>query len=170
MPSTLAQDKTKFTILTTAPADPENPTAAELAAGIDASDYILKSDFTWTATDSTTISEPVLSTGAVANTPDEFQFNGRVTVLNYFDGTGALETTGGGAVFDALVPAGTEVYCYGRRSSKKSSEAWAAGDPIFLGGRVVTDNAQQPTDFGGHVKQTIPLLVQEGWPNIEVAA
>lgn len=170
MPATLAQDKTKFTILTSAPADPDAPTVDELNAGIDASDYIVKSDFQWTATDSTTIQEPVLSTAAAANTPDEAQFAGRVTVLNYFDGSGALETTGGGAVFQALTPIGTQVWCYARRSSKVSSAAWAAGDPIFLGGRVVTDNPQQPSDFGGYVKQTIPLLFQDGWPNITAAA
>ena len=53
----LADGKTKFTVLTTKPANPAAPTAAELNAGIHLSDHVLTSDFTFGATDSDKFAE-----------------------------------------------------------------------------------------------------------------
>ena len=44
MPKSLADAKTKFTILTAAPADPSKPTVAELKAGINAEGYVMYPD------------------------------------------------------------------------------------------------------------------------------
>ena len=60
MAKMIADGKTKFTILTAAPANPEAPTATELNAGIDISCDVLASNFTWGAGDSNTVSEQAL--------------------------------------------------------------------------------------------------------------
>ena len=60
MPRVLADGKTKFTILTTAPANPAAPTAAELNAGIDLSCKVLSEGFEFGPTDSETVDEAAL--------------------------------------------------------------------------------------------------------------
>jgi len=171
MPRSLADGKTKFTILTTAPVDPTAPTVTELNAGIDASCAILSSDFLWGATDSDKIAEKALCTTNNANAIGASNFQVGVTPFRYFDATtGESADDEGDDVFQALKVKGTTLWGYARKTSKSSTDAWAEGDEIYLGGEFVTDEPQPPSDLGGFVKWRVPGEMQTAWPFIEVAA
>lgn len=169
MPRVLADGKTKFTILTTAPADPEAPTAAELNAGIDLSCKVLSSDFNWTATDSDKISEPALCDDSNANSHGRSNYSAGFTIWReYLDAGGADPT--GDAGFAAVKEKGTTIWGYARKTDKPAKDAWAAGDEIYLGGEAATDTPQVPSDGGGWLKWRIPLEMQQGYDFIAVAA
>lgn len=169
MPRSLADGHTKFTILTTAPANPEAPTAAELNAGIDASCAILASDFTWGATDSDKVQEKALCTENNANSLGPSNFQAGVTPFRYFDSTNTGQADSvADAVFAALKVKGTEVYGYARRTAKKATEAWESGDEIFLGQHCVVDEPQPPSEQGGYIKFRCPMEPQESYPFIAV--
>lgn len=171
MPRSLADGRTKFTILTTEPADPANPTITELNAGIDASCDILSSDFTWGATDSDKVAEKALCTVNNANSLGASNYSAGVTPFRYFDAsTGAPATGEGDEVFQALKVKGTTLWGYARKTGKLSTDAWAADDEIYLGAEVVTDEPQPPSDQGGYIKYRVPMEVQKAWPFIAAAA
>lgn len=164
----LADGKIKFSILTTAPANPDAPTAAELNAGIDASCKVALNGFAWSAADSETINDPELCTSTNAETLGRDNFNAAFTVYRYFLTAGGADPTAD-ALFEAVKVKGTTIWGYARLTDKDASEAWATGDEIMLGAEVVTDNPQMP-DGGGWIKFRVPLKPQKGWPFIEVAA
>lgn len=171
MPRSLADGRTKFTILTTAPADPAAPTITELNAGIDASCNILASDFTWGATDSDKVGEKALCATNNANSIGASNFSAGVTPFRYFDSeTGASATDEGDAVFQALKAKGTPLWCYARKTGKLATDTWAADDEIYLGAEVITDEPQPPSDLGGYVKYRVPMEVQTAWPFITAVA
>ena len=149
MARVLADGKTKFTILTTAPANPAAPTATELNAGIDLSCDILASDFNWTATDSDKVSEPALCDANNSNAIGKGNHTTGVTLWRKF--------------------LTSEVYGYARETDKDSTEPWAASDEIYLGGLVQTDTPQR-TDGTGFIKRRIPMEPQRMYDNITVAA
>ena len=165
MPRSLADGRTKFTILTTEPSNPAAPSASELNAGIDASCNILASDFTWGATDSDKVAEKALCAVNNANSLGASNYSAGVTPFRYFDAnTGESDTSGGDDVFQALKSKGTELWCYARKTGKLATEAWADGDEIYLGAYVITDEPQTPSDLGGYVKYRVPMEVQTAWP------
>lgn len=171
MPRSLEDARTKFTILTTAPADPQAPTAAELNAGIQASCRLLASDFTWGATDSDKIQQKDMCTEGNANALGASNFSAGFTPFRYYDATtGASATTEGDEVFQALKEKGTELYGYARKSAKKATEIWATGDEIYLGGKFVTDEPQPPSDQGGWQRWRVPAEMQDAYTWIEVVA
>lgn len=170
MPKSLADGHSKLTFCTDKPADPGNPTAAELNAGIDASEAILASDFNWSATDSDKVNEKALADTSNANALSASNFQAGVTAFRMFDAdTGAVDETED-EVFQALKVKGTELWGYLRETGKLASAAWATGDEIVLGLHVVTDNPQRPSNAGGYIKRRVPMEPQEGWPEIEVVA
>ena len=169
MPRSLADGHTKFAICTTAPANPAAPTAAELNAAIDASDRILASDFTFGAADSDKVAEKSLASASNANAIAAGNFTCGFTPFRYFNAsTGAVDPTGD-VVFTACKVKGSELWCYARRNGKLASAAWAAGDEIYLGADVITDNPQPPGDLGGYIKARIPTEVQTAYPYVAVA-
>lgn len=170
MPRSLADGHTKFTILTTAPANPAAPTAAELAAGIDASDRILASDFNFGATDSDKVAEKSLAAESNANALGAGNYQCGFTAFRYFNATTGAPDPTGDVVHNACKVKGTELWVYGRRTGKKATAAWAGTDEIFLGAHVITDNPQPPSDLGGYIKERIPTEVQTAWPFISAAA
>lgn len=168
MARVLADGKTKFTILTTAPVNPAAPTATELNAGIDLSCDILTSDFTWTATDSDKIAEKALCDKGNSNAIGAGNYSAGVTLWRKYataGGPDAAAETG----WAALLEKGSEVYGYARESDKDSTEAWASGDEIYLGGLVATDTPQR-TDGTGFIKRRVPMEPQRMYDNIVVAA
>jgi hypothetical protein len=170
MPRSLADGKTKFTLLTEKPADPAKPTALELNGGIQADGSILASDFTWGATDSDTVAEKSLRDKNNANSLGASNYQAGVTPFRYFDDeTGAVDATED-TVFAALREKGTQLWGYARRTGKDAEEPWAADDEIFLGAEVITDEPQPPSDLGGYTKFRVPMQVQKAYPFIAVAA
>jgi len=164
----LADGKTKFTILTTAPANPEAPTATELNAGIDLSCKVVASDFNWSATDSEKVNEPALCDDANANSLGKSNYQvGFSLWREYLEAGGADPSADAG--FEAVKVKGTTLWGYARLSDKAATAAWEAGDEIYLGGEFATDTPQQPQG-GGWVKFRIPGEMQRGYDFIEVAA
>lgn len=170
MPRSLADGKTKFTVLTTEPANPASPTITELNAGIQAAANILASDFTWGAADSDTVAERSLADKNNVNAYAASNYTAGITPFRYFDETTGAPDPTEDALFDAVKEKGTELWCYARRTGKDAGAVWAAADEIFLGAKVITDEPQPPSDLGGYIKFRSPMQVQEAYPFIAAAA
>ena len=168
MPRVLADGKTKFTILTEAPVDPEAPTAAELNAGIDLSCKVLSSDFAWTATDSDKISEPALCDDSNSNSLGKSNYSGGFTLWRYYLDAGGVDPSAD-AGFAAVKEKGATLYGYARRTDKDSKEDWEGDDEIYMGAEFTTDTPQVPSDSGGWLKWRVPAEVQRGFDWIKVA-
>lgn len=167
MPRTLADGKTKFTILITEPANPEAPTAEELNDGLDLSCKVIDSDFTWGATDSDKVAEKALCDEGNANAIGASNYQAGITLWRFFATAGgfdAIEDAG----FAAVKVKGTTLWGYARKTDKKSTEAWETGDEIYLGLEVTTDNPQTPSDMSGYIKYRVPMEPQRGYPFITV--
>lgn len=169
MPRSLADGKTKFTVLTTKPADPENPTPTELNAGIQADANVLASDFLFGATDSDTVGEKSLRDKNNANALGASNYQAGATVFRYFDETTGLPDATEDELFDAVKEKGTLLWAYARKTGQDADEDWAAGDEFYLGAEIITDTPQPPSDLGGYVKFRVPMQVQKAWPFGEVA-
>lgn len=158
----LGHDKTKFVVLTTAPASPAAPTASELNAGIDASRLVSKAGFTFTASDSETISDPCLGSSSNSSLPTLSNYEVAFTFWRQFATGGGFDPAGD-ALFDALKTKGTELYAYARRTDKPATAAWANGDELYLGVKFVVDNLKA-TEAEGYIRYDVKGLPQEGWP------
>lgn len=178
MPRSLADGKTKYTILLEPPADPAAPTVEELEAGIDASCEVLASDFTWGATDSDKVQEKALCDENNANALGPSNYEAGVTAFRYF----LAETPGepeliepansapDDSSFEALKGKGVTFWGYARKTSKKSTDPWEDGDEIYLGAEAITDETQPPSDLGGYIKWRHPMEIQRAYPWISVGA
>lgn len=164
----LADGKTKFTVLTTAPENPAAPTEIELDAGIDLSCDILSSDFTWTATASDTVDEKALCATGNSVVFGSSNYDLGITLWRQFDAETGIPDTANEAGWEALKEKGTTLWAYARESGKDSTDPWQSGDEIYLGGEVVTDLPQR-TDGTGFIKRRIVLGAQRMYDNIEVA-
>ena len=153
----LADEHTKFTILTTAPAD-TYPTAAELNAGIDASCLVYADDFSWTAADSESIAERALCEATAAASPGISNYTLGFTAWRFFDETTGQPDPTADALFQAVKVKGTELWGYTRRTGQRYDEPWVDGDECQLGGRFITDTPQVVA--GGLTKYRIPGMPQ----------
>lgn len=163
----LADGKLKFTLLTAAPADTANPTVTELNGGIDASPFVLTSDFNWTNAESATFDEKPLSQKGQAQTLGMSMYTLAATVFREYDPAGGASATDD-AVFQAVKVKGTTLWGYARESDKDATEPWAAADECYLGGEVQTD---APTRVGneGSIKRRVIFLPQEMHDEVTVA-
>lgn len=170
MPKSLADGHIKLAVLTDEPANAAAPTVAELTAGIDAACRILASDFNWTAADSDKVAEKALCDINNVNALGASNFTAGITIFRYFNaGTGVADPTED-SLFTATKTKGTSLWVYPRKTGKLATAAWAATDEIYLGGEVLTDSPQEPTDAGGYIKKRIPLEPQSMHQNIAAAA
>lgn len=169
MPKSLEDGHIKFAILTDKPANPAAPTVAELEAGIDASCAILNSDFQWSATDSDKNPEKPLCQENNSNSLGAGNYQTGITLFRQWDSTdlGKADATADVA-YTAVVVKGTTVWCYARRTGKKSTDAWAADDEIYLGGEVLTDTPQ--VIQGGFIKGRVPMEMQTAYDHISASA
>jgi len=170
MPRSLADGRTKFTILTTKPDNPAEPTITELNAGLHYEDNVLASDFVFGATDSDKVAEKPLSAQSNANALAASNFQCAFTVFRYFDATTGAPDTTADAKFAAVKTKGSQLWAYARKTGKPAGAAWAADDEIYLGAEIATDEPQPPSDLGGYIKYRVPCEVQTAWPFIEAAA
>lgn len=168
----LADGRTKFTCLVDEPADPADPTILELNAttAIQADANVLASDFNWGATDSDTVAERPLRQKNNQNALAASNYNVGITVFRYFDETTGAPDPTADTLFTAVKLKGTNLWCYARRTGKDAEDPWAADDEIFLGGHVITDEPQPPSDLGGYTKFRVPMQMQTAWPFIAAAA
>ena len=170
MPRSLADGHTKVIILTTKPANPAAPTAAELLAGTDASCNIMASDFAFGATDSDKVAEKALCVINNANALGASNYTAGMTVFRYWDAATKAADATADVVFDATREKGTTLWVYARETAKLATEAIAAGDEIYLGAEVLTDTPQTPSERGGFIKRRVPMEVQAAYDDIVVAA
>lgn len=168
MARVLADGKTKFTVLITAPLNPAAPTATELNAGIDLSCDILSSDFTWGATDSDKVAEKALCDAGNSNAIGASNYSAGFTLWRKFATAGGFDATAE-AGWAAVKEKGATLYGYARQTDKDATEAWAASDEIYLGAEFITDTPQR-TDGSGFIKYRVPAEVQRGYPFIAVGA
>lgn len=167
MPRVLADGKTKFTILTTAPANPAAPTAAELNAGIDLSCKVLASDFEFGPTDSETIDEAALCDDGAALAYGRSNASIGFTLWRYYLEAGGVDATED-AGFEAVKVKGATLWGYKRVTDKPSTEDWKAGDEIAYGSEFTNDTPQ--VQGGGWIKARVPGQPQKHYPFIKVAA
>lgn len=171
MPKSLADGRTRVAILSVKPKDPLKPTVEELNAGIDASCRILSSDYNVGATASETLDEKPLCVEGNAQALGASNAQIEFSAFRYFDEKGKAETGGqdeiGDKLYQAVKVKGTRLWLYQRETSKKSTEAWAAGDEVD-GFEFETDNPQS-TDRTGYIKRRIVGIFQDMWLNGEVA-
>ncbi len=163
----LADGKTKFSVLTTKPANPAAPTAAELNAGIDLSMHVLSSDFTFGAVDSDKIAEKALGASGNANAIGASNYQIGFTLWRKFLTAGGFDSADE-AGWAALKVKGATLWAYARQTDKDASAAWAATDEAYLGAEFTTDTPQR-TDGTGFIKYRVPGEVQTGYPFIAVA-
>lgn len=169
MPKSLADGHSKIAILTTPPANPAAPTAAELNAGIQAASRILASDWSFSPTDSDKVNEKAVSDINNVNALGASNFSAGMTIFRFFNaGTGVADPTED-ALFTATKVKGSTLYIYQRKTGKFETSPWVATDEILLGGSVLTDLPQEPSDAGGYIKKRIPLEPQQMYPNIVAA-
>jgi hypothetical protein len=173
MPRSLADGHIKLSIMSTKPADPLAPTTTELAAGIDAAQRILSSDFKLGPVASDTVDEKDLSQEGNVKVLTTSNYEANLTPFRYFDtATGVAEVGTGGEigdnVFQALKAKGSRVWVAKRFTSKKSTEAWAATDEVEVY-ELVTDNASD-AEATGYIKKNVPVSVENAWLNGTVAA
>lgn len=160
MPRSLADGKTKVSILPTAPADPKAITLAELNAGIDASCAIVAGDYNVTAATSESVDEKALCQEGNAATWGASNGTIEFTLFLEFGDDHALDLeSDAGKAYEAVKNKSTEVYLVQRESSKGSKEAWAEGDEYeyFHG---IADHPQH-VDRTGYVKRKVTAAFQD---------
>lgn len=167
LPKTLADARTRLTILTTAPANPRAITIAELTAGIDASCNVLKSDYRLSPTGSDTVADTELCSEGNAVTYGASNYEGTLTPFWFLDEDGVSDATED-VVYQALKTKGTTLWLVEREGPRYDQEH-AVGD-TYEAYQVVTDNPQKPSDRGGYIKRTVPLGVQRAVLDGVVAA
>lgn len=158
MPLTLADGRTKLTILTTAPANKAAITAAELTAGISAEGKVNKPDYRLSATSSDVVPDQPLSHEGNAQTWGNSNYEGSLTVLRFLTSAGVTDTSED-VLWAAMKAKGTTLWAV-ERVGPKSTQAWAAAD-VYEVYEFVTDNPQRPQDRAGYVKHVIPLGIQD---------
>lgn len=162
----LADGRTKFVLLTTEPAVPASPTAAELNAGIDLSFKVLQDNFTFTAGDSDKVAEKALGDINNSNSLGASNFTAGFTLWRQFADGGGFDPVED-AGFEAVKVKGSTVWLYARKTDKLASVAFAAGDEIYLGMEAINDEPQDVSG-GGFIKYRIPLEPQDSYTFITV--
>lgn len=170
----LSAGHTKFVLLTTRPADPKNPTLAELKAGIDASCRVKGSNFKWGPTDSEKVDSDVLCEDVKSQAWGQSNYQMEFTVYRYFNKGDKTQVENGpagqtaDAVFQLVKVKGTTLYAYIRKSDKKSKDDFAAGDELFY--EEFSIDHPQPADGDGYIAYDIKGLVAAAEPLAKVAA
>jgi hypothetical protein len=153
-----ADGKKKFTLLLTKPAGAV-PTAAELNAGRDISCAVLDSDANWTNTASDRFNEKAACQVGNSQALGAANYDTALTFLREYLVGGGIDGTGLDAGYQAVKTRGTTVWIYLRETDKLSTQPWAAGDEIHLGGEVVSD-APARVNNDGNIKRRIEFLPQ----------
>lgn len=164
----LADEGKRFYILTTKPSDPEAPTAAELAAGIDASMKVARDGFSWTPTDSDTVDDPELGSTSKAVAPSYDNADLGFTVYRYWLDTGGADPTGD-ALFAAVANKGTVLYGYYFHNDVEVGTDPVAEEQFVLGAEFWVDHPQDPM-ASGWLKFRVPCHANQLYPWGSVAA
>lgn len=155
-----ADGKKKFTLLTTAPAAASGiPNVTELNAGKDISCAVLDSDANWSSAASDRFNEKAACQKGNSQALGAANYDTALTFLREYLEAGGADKTGEDSGYEAVRVRGTTSWIYLRESDKDSTEDWAAGDIIDLGGEVVSD-APMRVNNDGNLKRRIEFLPQ----------
>lgn len=156
-----ADGKKKFTLLLAKPAATTGiPTATELNAGQDISCAVLDSDANWTNAASDRFNEKAACQKGNSQALGASNYDTALTFLReYLEAGGGADTTADDMGYQAVKVKGTTVWIYLRETDKDSTEDWAAGDEIHLGGEVVTE-APMRVNNDGNIKRRVEFLPQ----------
>ncbi len=158
MPKTLAEARTRLTILTEKPANLEAITLAELSDGVEAACFINKSSYRLSPTASDTVAETEMCNKGNGTALGAGNYEGTLEPFWYLDSAGKPETGGAMDVWDLLKEKGATLW-FVEREGPEQDVAWAAGD-LYEVYEAVTDSPQKPSDrFGGYIKRTVVLGV-----------
>lgn len=167
--TSLAAGRTKFTILTTKPDDEQAPTVAELNAGIDMSCKVLADSFQFTFADSDRLSgQRTLCTEVESEEIGPSKATLDFTLFRYWLEEGGVDPSAD-AGFAAVKEKGTQLWAYKRKTDKRSTEDWEAGDEIAIGARFETDELQDPGEEG-KIRYRVPAVIRDAWSWLTVAA
>lgn len=158
----LADTGKRFYVLTSAPADPAHPTAAELAAGLDASCKVARENFSWTPTDSDTVDDPELCSTSKAVAPSYDNADLSFMVYRYWLDGGGVDTAAD-TLFAAIKTKGTVLWGYYLHTDDPVGTAPSAGDEIVLGAEFWTDHPQDPGS-SGWLKYRVPCRANQLYP------
>lgn len=153
-----ADGKKKFSLLVTKPAG-RVPTVAELNAGKDISCSVLDSDANWSPAASDRFNEKPACTKGNSQALGAGNFDTALTFLREYLDAGGADVAGLDAGYQAVRTRGTTVWIYLRESDRDSTEPWATGDIIDLGGEVVSD-APMRVNNDGNLKRRVEFLPQ----------
>lgn len=170
MQKTLADGRTKVTLLTKKPEDPKHPTKEELDAGVDASCRINTSDYNVTPTASETVDEKELCVEGNASAFGPSNATIEFTPFRYLSKSGEEDDDDdevGDEVFQLTKSKGKRLWLYQRETDKMSTDDWESGDEVD-GYEFITDNPQQ-VDRTGYIKRKVVGAYQNMWLNGEVA-
>lgn len=166
---TLADARTKVTLISVlASHDIEALTLTQLTAGVDISCDLAKSGTRFSAAASDTVADARFCDEGNAQIPGASNYEASAVVYWYLDAATGKYTALDNAAYEAMREKGSRLILV-LREGPKYDEPWAAGD-VYDAYEVLTDNPQRPTDGGGYVKRTIPLLVQRAALDKTVAA
>lgn len=166
---TSADGKKKWALLVQKPAG-RIPTVAELEAGEDISCVILESDISWSPSASDRFNEKVSCQKGNAQANGASNYDLALTFVREWLTTGlGADTTGLDVGYQAVKVKDTTVWIYLRETDKDSTEPWAEGDEIFLGGEVKTDTPSRPNNEG-NIKRRVEFLAQDMVSEVLVAA
>lgn len=172
----LAAGRKKFVILTAKPADPKNPTMAELSEGIDASCRVKGSTFKYGPVDSEKVDSDVLCEDIKGQSFGQSNYQLEFDPYRFWDpetGQAKLPETGpagdiADAVFQLVKEKNTYLYYYVRETYKKSKEDFAPGDELtYLGG---SNDWPQPGEGDGYEFKHVVVMVDAAEPNAVVTA
>lgn len=153
-----ADGKKKFTLLLTKPAA-RIPTAVELNAGQDISCAVLDSDANFTNTASDRFNEKASCQKGNSQALGASNYDTALTFLREYLDAGGPDATGDDLGYQSIKTKGTTVWIYLRETDKDSTEEWAGGDEIHLGGEVVSD-APMRVNNDGNIKRRVEFLPQ----------
>lgn len=159
MPKTIADERIKLTALLVAPVSTSAIKVTELvvAGNIELSNKILMSDFKLGPSGSESVQEPALSEAGNSSIPGKTNYEGSLTVFRFLDAAGKAVTAEDTA-FNLMKAKGSELFLV-KRIGPKWDAVWAIGQEYEYY-HCLTDLPQDPSEFAGYIKKTIPLFVQ----------
>ena len=163
-----ADGRKKFTLLTAAPAG-RIPTAAELNAAQDISCADLDSDANFTNTASDRFNEKAACQMGNSQALGAANYDTALTFLREYLDAGGADIAGEDLGYQAVRTRGTTVWIYLRETDKASTEDWASGDEIHLGGELVSD-APMRVNNDGNIKRRVEFLAQNMVSEVAVPA
>jgi hypothetical protein len=154
----LAKGRIKLTALPERPADPDNITLAELAAGVDISPFIALSDFALGSTGSDKTDDPGIEDEGNFKALEGSNYDGSISPFRYFDPETGLVDEEADVAFQMVKDKGTPLFLAKRHTAKKSTAPWTIADEVSYY-EAQSDTPQVPAGASGYIKAKVSLNI-----------